>query len=76
MNETANAIALHVSQMKMQYRASAFDKKKIEHQMISLITSSKVVHQNDDFIVKEIAILSLFSTSSKWITSVQSAGNS
>ena len=43
MNETADAIAPHVSQMKMQYRASAFDKKKIEHQMISVITSNYII---------------------------------
>ena len=60
----------------MQYRASASDEKKIELQVISLTTSSKMVDQNDDFIVKEIANLSLFSTGSKWITSVQNAGNS
>jgi len=49
--------------MQMQYRASAVDKMKIEPAMISFLentTSSKMVDQNDDFILqKKTAILSL-----------------
>jgi len=51
---------------------------KIEPAMISF-TSSKMVDQNDDLIAKlqkKAANLYLFSTSFKWITSGQDAGNS
>jgi len=63
--------------MQIQHRASAVDKMKIEPAMISFITSSTMADQNDEFIAKEsVSNVSLFSTSSKWMTSGQNAGNS
>ena len=59
----------------MPYRA-VVDKVKIEPAVIPSLMSFKMADQNMILSQKKAANLSLFSTSSKWITSGQNAGNS